>query len=57
MYSEKWRYTGLFSRWNRLKGAFPGFGIASVAFAGYCGYEYLFLKDEHHEEGHGEEHH
>jgi NADH dehydrogenase (ubiquinone) 1 beta subcomplex subunit 3 len=29
-------------------------GIATVAFAAYCGYEYLFVKDEHH---HGEEHH
>ncbi|KAJ4391196.1 hypothetical protein N0V93_004813 [Gnomoniopsis smithogilvyi] len=54
---EKWRYTGLFSRWNRFKGAFPGLGIATVAFAAYCGYEYMFLQDEHHGEGHGEEHH
>lgn len=56
-YSERWRYTGLFSRWNRFKGTFPGLGIATVAFAAYCGYEYMFLKDEHHGEGHGEEHH
>ncbi|ROV98846.1 hypothetical protein VSDG_03682 [Cytospora chrysosperma] len=55
--NEKWRYTGLFSRWNRFKGGFPGLGIATVAFAAYCGYEYMFLKDEHHGEGHGEAHH
>lgn len=52
-HSEAWRYTGTFSRWNRFKGAFPGLGIATVAFAAYCGYEYMFLKDEHH----GEDHH
>lgn len=51
--AEAWRYTGTFSRWNRFKGAFPGLGIATVAFAAYCGYEYMFLKDEHH----GEDHH
>ncbi|KAI1395805.1 NADH-ubiquinone oxidoreductase B12 subunit family-domain-containing protein [Hypoxylon fuscum] len=55
--AEAWRYTGQFSRWNRFKGAFPGLGIATVAFAAYLGYEQLFLKDEHHGEGHGEEHH
>ncbi|KEY81380.1 NADH ubiquinone oxidoreductase B12 subunit [Aspergillus fumigatus] len=51
---DTWRYTGPFSRFNRFKRIFPGFGIASVAFAGYCVYEYFFLKDEHH---HGEGHH
>jgi NADH dehydrogenase (ubiquinone) 1 beta subcomplex subunit 3 len=56
--NEAWRYTGQFSRFNRFKNAFPGLGIASVAFAGYCAYEYLFIKDEHHHaEEHGEEHH
>ncbi|TVY67502.1 hypothetical protein LSUE1_G005340 [Lachnellula suecica] len=54
---EAWRYTGPFTRWNRLKSSFPGLGIATVAFAVYCGYEYLFLKDDHHDEGHGEGHH
>ncbi len=54
-YSEAWRYTGPFTRWNRFKGAFPGLGIATVAFAAYCGYEYLFLNDDHH--GHGEASH
>lgn len=49
---ETWRYTGPFTRFNRFKGAFPGLGIATVAFAAYCGFEYLFVKDEHH--GHGE---
>ena len=57
--SEQWRYTGPFTRYNRLKGAFPGLGIATVAFAGYLVYEAVFMKDEHHGdgEGHGEEHH
>ncbi|KAI5790248.1 hypothetical protein EDC01DRAFT_658160 [Geopyxis carbonaria] len=45
---ETWRHTGPFTRWNRFKGAFPGLGIATVAFAGYCVYEQLFLKDDHH---------
>lgn len=49
IYSEAWRYTGPFSRWNRFKRGFPGLGIATVAFAIYCGYEYAFLKkDEQH---------
>ncbi|PSS00951.1 NADH dehydrogenase 1 beta subcomplex subunit 3, partial [Coniella lustricola] len=45
---EAWRYKGLFSRWSRFKGAFPGLGIATVAFAVYCAYDYAFAKDEHH---------
>jgi NADH dehydrogenase (ubiquinone) 1 beta subcomplex subunit 3 len=59
MNREAWRYSGPFTRWNRFKGSFPGLGIATVAFVAYCGYEYLFLKDEHHgqDSGHGEEHH
>ncbi|KAI1769531.1 NADH-ubiquinone oxidoreductase B12 subunit family-domain-containing protein [Hypoxylon sp. FL1150] len=55
--AEAWRYKGQFSRWNRFKGAFPGLGIATVAFVIYLGYEQLFLKDEHHGDGHGEGHH
>ncbi|KAF9887330.1 hypothetical protein FE257_010325 [Aspergillus nanangensis] len=51
---EAWRYTGPFSRLQRFKCIFPGFGIASVAFAGYCAYEHFFLKDDHH---HGDSHH
>ena len=65
--SEAWRYQGPFTRWNRFRGAFPGLGIATIAFTIYCGYEYLFLKDDHHghlgeehgdahSEGHGEDH-
>ncbi|KAL8883711.1 MAG: hypothetical protein Q9192_007030 [Flavoplaca navasiana] len=54
---EEWRYTGPFTRWNRFKGAFPGLGIATVAFTFYCGFEYFFLKDKHHDEGHGAEGH
>jgi len=53
--AETWRHTGPFTRWNRFKGAFPGLGIATVAFAGYCVYEAMFLQAGHHnEEGHGE---
>ncbi|KAF2637770.1 hypothetical protein P280DRAFT_376770, partial [Massarina eburnea CBS 473.64] len=44
---ERWRYTGPFTRWNRLKGSFPGLGTASVAFAAYCVAEQLFFADEH----------
>ena len=56
---EAWRYTGPFTRFNRFKSAFPGLGIATVAFAAYCGYEYLFMKDENHGQagGHGGEGH
>ncbi|CZS95848.1 related to NADH-ubiquinone oxidoreductase B12 subunit [Rhynchosporium agropyri] len=55
---EAWRYSGPFTRWNRFKGSFPGLGIATVAFAAYCGYEYLFLNDDHgHGAAHGEGHH
>lgn len=54
--SEAWRYTGPFTRWNRFKGSVPGLGIATVAFAAYCAYEWAFLsKDSQH--GHAEEHH
>ncbi|KAI9167488.1 NADH dehydrogenase (ubiquinone) 1 beta subcomplex subunit [Paramyrothecium foliicola] len=56
-FSEAWRYQGPFTRWNRFKGALPGFGTASVAFAGYCAYEYFFLDDGHHGDGHGSEGH
>jgi NADH dehydrogenase (ubiquinone) 1 beta subcomplex subunit 3 len=53
-YSEAWRYTGPFTRYNRLvKGSFPGLGIATGAFAAYLAYEALFLKDDHH----GGDHH
>ncbi|KAI9893116.1 MAG: hypothetical protein M1814_000664 [Vezdaea aestivalis] len=53
--AEAWRYTGPFTRWNRFRGSFPGLGIATVAFATYCGYEYMFLKDEHRESSSGHE--
>ncbi|KAI7025820.1 hypothetical protein KC318_g1164 [Hortaea werneckii] len=57
--NEAWRYTGPFTRFNRFRGAFPGFGIASVAFAGYLVYEQVFMSSGHghHDEGHGEGHH
>ncbi|KAF2004447.1 hypothetical protein P154DRAFT_572107 [Amniculicola lignicola CBS 123094] len=46
---EAWRYTGPFTRFQRFKGAFPGLGIATVAFAGYLVYEEMFTKTEHDE--------
>lgn len=53
---EAWRYTGPFTRFNRFKSAFPGLGIATVAFAGYLVAEEFYFKDEHahHDE---EKHH
>jgi NADH dehydrogenase (ubiquinone) 1 beta subcomplex subunit 3 len=51
MSSEAWRYTGRFSRLNRFRNALPGFGIATVAFAGYCLYEHFFMQDDHHHGG------
>jgi len=58
-YSEAWRYTGPFSRWNRFKGSFPGLGIATVAFAGYLAYEAVFLNDPHAhgDAAHSNDHH
>lgn len=55
IYSEAWRYTGKFTRFNRFRHALPGFGIASVAFAAYCTYEHFFMEDDHHHSsgGHG----
>ncbi|WLF76799.1 hypothetical protein PVL30_000503 [Lodderomyces elongisporus] len=56
---DAWRYEGQFSRYNRFRNAFPGLGIAIVAFSGYCLAEkFLFppKHDDHHEAGH-EEHH
>jgi hypothetical protein len=53
IHSEHWRYTGPFSRFQRFKGAFPGLGIATVAFGVYLAAEQAgLLKDEggHHDE-------
>ena len=57
LFREAWRYTGPFTRYNRFKGVFPGLGTATVAFAAYCAYEALFMKEDHHghETGHGNE--
>lgn len=41
-----WRNHPVFQRKNQMKNMFPGLGIASVAFAGYCIVEYLYNK--HH---------
>ncbi|RPB26858.1 hypothetical protein L211DRAFT_804467 [Terfezia boudieri ATCC MYA-4762] len=56
---ETWRYAGPFTRWNRFKMALPGLGTATVAFAAYCAYEALFMKDDHQHGGehHGKDHH
>ncbi|KAH6671525.1 NADH-ubiquinone oxidoreductase B12 subunit family-domain-containing protein [Plectosphaerella plurivora] len=45
--AEAWRYQGQFTRFNRFKSAFPGLGIASVAFGIYCIYDYVT------DDGHG----
>ncbi|KAK6459420.1 NADH dehydrogenase 1 beta subcomplex subunit 3 [Scheffersomyces xylosifermentans] len=47
---DAWRYEGQFSRINRFKSAFPGFGIGVGAFVLYVAYEKLVLKkdEEHH---------
>jgi len=38
--------------------ALPGLGTATVAFAAFCAYEALFMKDDHqHERGHHEKDH
>lgn len=50
-YSEAWRYQGHFTRWNRFKGALPGFGTATVLFGVYLAYEALFMKDNHKHSG------
>ncbi|KAL9082253.1 MAG: hypothetical protein Q9159_006566 [Coniocarpon cinnabarinum] len=59
--AEAWRYTGPFTRRNRLRGLFPGFGWGAGAFAVYLAYEAIFLRDtrNHHEEegGHDKEQH
>ncbi|KAK0310038.1 hypothetical protein LTR01_004237 [Friedmanniomyces endolithicus] len=55
--NEAWRYSGPFTRGNRFRGAFPGFGIAVVAFAGYMVYEQVFLTSAHDTHGAAAEHH
>ncbi|KAJ3374637.1 hypothetical protein GGF31_006534 [Allomyces arbusculus] len=51
---EAWRYHPIFSRSAQLRGAFPGLGIATAAFATYCVVEHFFFKkDDHHGHGHG----
>ncbi|KAL6018066.1 hypothetical protein ACNR91_001507 [Candidozyma auris] len=47
---DAWRYEGQFSRINRFKSAFPGLGIATVAFSVYLVYDKLIKKPEqnHH---------
>ncbi|KAK9469734.1 NADH-ubiquinone oxidoreductase B12 subunit family-domain-containing protein [Lipomyces arxii] len=45
---EAWRYTGQFSRFNRMKGMFPGLGLGTAAFVAYCIYEKLGEPASHH---------
>jgi NADH dehydrogenase (ubiquinone) 1 beta subcomplex subunit 3 len=46
---EAWRKQPFFSKANTIKGMFPGLGIATVAFAIYCGVEYAITpKDDAH---------
>ncbi|OAD76240.1 hypothetical protein PHYBLDRAFT_95644, partial [Phycomyces blakesleeanus NRRL 1555(-)] len=45
---EAWRKHPIFSKTAGLRTLFPGLGIATVAFAAYCGYEAVFLKDKKH---------
>jgi NADH dehydrogenase (ubiquinone) 1 beta subcomplex subunit 3 len=40
-----------------MKGAFPGFGIAVVAFTGYVIAEQLFFPKDHHGHDEGASHH
>jgi NADH dehydrogenase (ubiquinone) 1 beta subcomplex subunit 3 len=48
-----WRYHPIFSRQAQLRGAFPGLGIATVAFAGYCVAEkFLWNEDHSHHDHH-----
>ena len=58
---ETWRYTGPFTRRNRLRGIFPGFFWGAGAFGLYLAYEAVFLRDAHghhnDETGHGKEGH
>lgn len=49
---DAWRYTGQFSRVNRFKNAFPGLGIAIVAFSGYLAYEKLVMEKDDHSHHH-----
>lgn len=48
---DAWRYEGQFTRFNRFKSAFPGFGIGLGAFLLYVGYEKVTAKphdNSHH---------
>lgn len=41
---EAWRAEGRFTRFNRFKGAVPGFGIATIAFLAMIGIEKFYQK-------------
>ncbi|KAI7867744.1 NADH-ubiquinone oxidoreductase B12 subunit family-domain-containing protein [Spinellus fusiger] len=45
---EAWRRHSFFVKTNSVRSIFPGLGLATVAFAAYCGYEAIFLKDKKH---------
>ncbi|KAI8057275.1 hypothetical protein BDF22DRAFT_616539 [Syncephalis plumigaleata] len=42
-----WRNHPVFHSRNQLRGAFPGLGIATVAFTVYCLGEWAFSKKSH----------
>lgn len=44
---DAWRYQGQFTRYNRFKNVFPGFGIGLGAFVLYVGYEQLTKTEDH----------
>ncbi|KAJ7579161.1 NADH dehydrogenase 1 beta subcomplex subunit 3 [Mycena floridula] len=55
--NEAWRQHPVFSRTSMLRGLFPGFGIAVVAFTAYVVVDNLYLSvkkpdAEHKEHGH-----
>lgn len=46
---DAWRFEGEFSRINRFKNVFPGFGIAVGAFSIYLVYDkFIAVKEVHH---------
>ncbi|KAL1922021.1 uncharacterized protein VTP21DRAFT_10663 [Calcarisporiella thermophila] len=46
---DAWRKHSLFTNRTMVRNMFPGLGIATVAFAVYCGYEWATTpKGEHH---------
>ncbi|KAI9140828.1 NADH-ubiquinone oxidoreductase B12 subunit family-domain-containing protein [Paraphysoderma sedebokerense] len=57
---DAWRNHPIFSRTAMFRGAFPGLGIATVAFTIYCVGEYVMESNQSHGSSavkeHGEKH-